>query len=347
MKKFQSLLLGLAFLSTATYAQVYDLKVEVNQSTFDKVLNSMKFPFTLLEHNDPFNGLRESTETDVILDDDLTTQAIANAKSIEYFKWAVEGNKKSIQEIKASTNIEIDNAFKDELLTTWENTLKEIQAIVEGNEGMKAKGEHRQMEVTDFTMDELKKVQGMSVEEAINFFNTKEKGAFNLKAHLAYMRVDLNEKPSLKVNSPTFKVGNIRIETTVTGELWAKVPEFHCCRTWLGICVCIRTTWNWKRIGSITISPIIGADGQIAFDTPGLKVVGKGKFDKLFLDYPILREINLAPIANYYLARKEFELYDAAKFVASLPYINSRFVIESLTLPVNPNGVSIEVIVKE
>jgi hypothetical protein len=332
--------IALMLVTFLSYGQ--DLKSDVNQTTFDKVVASMKIPFTLFEHKDPFQKEILTPEENIILEEGLATKGLPPEKSLKMFQWAVEDNTKAN---------DVDQVFKSALLEEWERVKSEIHTLVEEHQKVVSKQvpgiDQKEFNYQEYSIEELTKLQQAPVDETIKFFEAKEKGAFSLKAHLAYFRVDLNERPSLKISSPAFTINNIRVEPTVRGELWAKVPEFRCCRRVFGICVCVRVSWEWKRIASVTISPNIGADATIIFSETNLKINAKAKFNKLFLDYAIIREINLASIANHYLNAKKFEVYDASKFIASLPYINSNFRIESLVLPPAADGLSVQINIKQ
>lgn len=332
----------LSVVATATSVKAQDLSAEVKQTAFDKVIQSMPIPFTLFEHTDPFKKAGEMNEN-IIFDDSVFTKQYTSEESHNLYKWAFN------PDIKKNEGEEI---FRTALQVEWERVREQLQAYIDEYERQPSTKSDNAVDKTDFSYDELtiedmKKIQGASLEDALKMFSAEEKGAFGIKGHLSYFRVDLNERPTLKVTGPKFDINNIRIETTVTGELWTKLPEFRCCRRFMGVCICVRVDWVWKRIASLTVSPDIGADATVTFTPNNLKVVASGRFRKLFLDYAILRDLNLAGIANRLMASKSFEVYDASAFVASLPYINSKFRIESIAIPVNPSGVTINVNIKQ
>lgn len=316
------------------HAQTKDLRADVNQPVFDKILKSTKFPLTLFEHNDPFKSLG-----DRILEDDEATIYFDDAKSLEIAKEAFGGPKAAELREAKDVNAVYRDAIKDE----WYKIVTEIGKLVEDYETQAKSG--AKIETTDYTIDELRAIQIASPEVGMEKLYKKNTGGF-IKAHLAYARVDVAARPALSVKSPDFSFKNLSVHTTATGELWMKLPVFKCCRTILGICVCVRVEWKWTRIASLTISPKFDADITIRFSESQLKIYAQAQFDRLFLDYYILRDLDLKGLANRNLANKKFEIYDAAKFVASLPYINANFRIESLTLPPRADGVSIEIVIK-
>ncbi|MFT3748650.1 MAG: hypothetical protein QM768_10050 [Agriterribacter sp.] len=41
---------------TGNSEKAFDLSTEINQTAFDKIIQSAEFPLTLFEHNDPFQS---------------------------------------------------------------------------------------------------------------------------------------------------------------------------------------------------------------------------------------------------------------------------------------------------
>lgn len=316
--------------SMPAIAQSQDLKAEVHQTAFDKVLNSVAYPFTVFEKSYPFKTVPGPPGRIPPQDENLLTKVLSKEESTDYFEWAVE-NRGPVQ---ASPVTDIDNIYRQALQVEWELMKAEIQKLIdEYNRNSSTPG--YTFPLTDYTIKELKTISEGTVKQAIEVFNNKEVSAFGIKVHLAYFRLSLDNKPALTVQSPTFSVQDLAVIPTATGELWVKVPVFRCCP--------IRITWKWKRIASLTIAPKFNTGAKVTFRVKALKVVGTGEVTNLVLDYPILRELELKAIANRILAGKEFELYDASAFVASLEYINTHFRIESISIPQNSNGVTIVV----
>lgn len=317
-------------------AQIKDLRADINQSAFDKILNATSFPLTLFEHKDPFKSLESP-----LFSVDETTVYFDSVKSLQIAREAFRGAKLAeLRDVK-----DVNAFYRDAIKDEWSKIQAEIDRIVTNYDEQMKSGGGPGFSSPDFTIDELRAIQTASPEDGIKKLYAKDRDGF-IKAHLAYARVDVATRPNLLVKSPNFNIKDLSVHTTATGELWMKLPAFHCCKWFLGICVCWRVEWKWTRIASLTISPKFGADLTIRFSESQLKIYAKAQFDKLFLDYYILRDIDLKGLANRYMANKSFEIYDAAKFVASLPYINANFRIETLTLPTRTDGVSIEITIK-
>lgn len=316
--------------SMPAIAQSQDLKAEVHQTAFDKVLNSVPFPFTVFEQSYPFKTVPTLPGRVLPVDENLLTTVLSKEESTDYFEWAIEDR----GPVRGSSVADIDNIYRQALQIEWESMKAEIQKLIDEHD-RNSRTPGYTFPLTDYTIEELRRISNGTIEEAINLFNTKEASAFGVKVHLAYFRLSLDNKPTLIVQSPTFSVQDIAVIPTATGELWVKVPVFRCCP--------IRVTWKWKRIASLTIAPKFNTGAKVTFRVSALKVVATGEITSLVLDYPILREIELKAIANRILAGREFELYDASAFVASLEYINTHFKIESISIPQNSKGVTIVV----
>lgn len=305
-----------------------DLKVEINQAAFNDVLSSVKYPFTMFERTYPFHSISNLPATTGTSEGEFATRTLSKDSSILYFQWAVENR----NTIPASAASGVDNEFKEALQLEWESMKAEIKEILdEHNRNLGTAG--YRFPLQGYTAEELAKIQKAGVKETIDFFTTRDATAFIVRVHLAFLRLNLNEQPSLIVKSPVFGVTGIKVNPTATVQLWVKLPVFRCCPP--------RITWKWKPTLSLTVSPDIAADANVTFSQSNMKVVGRAAFTRLVLDYPILRHLNFATIANR--SMKDFEVYDASAFMASLPYINSRFRIESLSLPPNQHGLTIAV----
>lgn len=338
------MILSTLFINLFVYAQKKpDLSATIDQSAFNKIINSADIPLVLFEHRDPFpspvsgkDGYKDYSE------EGDTTYTYEKTKQL--FQWAVENTKTS------GIESEPDDIFKKALQEEWIRIKKEISDNIANYDNAVREG--KSVTFDGFKIDDLRKLEAGNVDQVFDFFekvsaekkiNTK----FALRAHLSYAKVELTDRPSLAVNSPQFSAKNIRVKATATGELWAQIPRFICCR-WFGpICICVRVEWHWVKLAQLTVAPRIGCDATVVFDVENLKINATGRFDKLFLDYNILRDINLAAIGNIYLRRKKFELYDVSQFVASIPYINKNFAIEDIRIPAQTGNVKVDVDVKK
>jgi hypothetical protein len=314
-----------------------DLSTTIDQAAFNKITSSMDLPLTLFEHKESFPGL--AVDKDNVKDiTDSTDRLYSTQETRELFKWAVENSPGA-----KFRDGESENGYKQGVNQAWMDFKKEVSMIRSQTEQ-----EGRKFQVEGFTPEELKILEEGNVDQIFNLLQTKSSSAnFAAKVHLAYAKVELVDRPTFTVNSPDFTAGNVRVKATATGELWIQIPRFKCCRYVLGICVCVKVEWHWIRAASLTVSARVGTDATVTFAAENLKITATARFNRLYLDYNILRDINLASIGNYYLRRMKFELYDVSKFVASIPYIDKNFAIEDIRLPAQSNGVKVEVDVKK
>jgi hypothetical protein len=335
MKKVKKIIVLMYFVCMGNFAIAQqDLKAEINQTAFDKILSSVNYPYTMFERTYPFKSVSDNPSHTETVEGEIATRILSKDTATIYFQWAVE-NGRGIQSSSATA---IDNEFKEALLMEWEFMKAGIRQILDEHNRNRTTPGYR-FTLQGYTPEELEKIQKASVKETIDFFSQRDATAFAMKVHLAFLRVNLNERPTVKVAGPEFEIAGVKVEPTATGELWIKLPVFRCCPP--------RISWKWKRTVSVTISPDIAANAKVTFGQSNLKVVGRANFTMLRLDYPIFRHIKLENIANRSLKGRVFELYDASLFMASLPYINSRFRIKSISLPHNPNGLTIGVDVVE
>ncbi|HEV8274066.1 MAG TPA: hypothetical protein VGQ04_22285 [Chitinophagaceae bacterium] len=342
MKKIFILLLALPLIADA---QSKDLKTEINQSAFDKILTSMDIPLVLFEHNSPFPKNLAAFDPTSKFDEFDKVYGYDEMQSL--FSWGVNGEATRMADVN-------DLELKKELKNQWLTSMEEVNEVIDNYDyAVKKQTEPgytgplpSDFEGGDISIAKLKTWQKADVKTILTDLSkmaVTSKLDF-VRAHLSYAKAELYDRPTLTVNSPNFKAANIKVKVSATGELWMKVPRFKCCRHIGPICVwvCI-DRWEWIKIASVSPSVKIGSDVSITFEIQQLKIFAGGLFDKLFLDYFILRDINLAGIGNIYLRNKKFELYDVSKFVASLPYINKKFRIQDIKLPPRSGGVTVEI----
>jgi hypothetical protein len=152
-------------------------------------------------------------------------------------------------------------------------------------------------------------------------------------------RVTVKSQPTLKLASPRIDLDGVRLEIRATGELYAKYPWWNCykwCLKWEKVHKC-------DRIASVTVAPDIAIDAHADLSVDGLTITATGIFDKLRLDFPILRDLPLEGLANSLLAARSMTIYDASKLIATVPVVQSRFVIEAIDLPASPDGIEVGV----
>jgi hypothetical protein len=168
-------------------------------------------------------------------------------------------------------------------------------------------------------------------------------GDWGLYAWCPHLKITLKRRPSFNLRSPRIDLNGIRVNIVATGELYAKYPWWNCykwCTKWDKVIKC-------DRIGSVTISVDIAIEAHAILSTQGSSVFATAEFDKLRLDYPILRLLPLEDLVNPVLKHKKLKIYDASKLVSTIPLLGSRFRIKTIALPpVNP-GVQIDVTIEQ
>lgn len=296
-----------------------DIYVEIQQSTVDKLLASVQFPFQVLERRQDFPGcsslaaIAESgfyqyskEETRTLLSSavaqvrrrvDPHPTGLSVADQIYSFGGGILEQAKRVLDI-ASTSQEYEGPAKSEL-----------QDIVDGG------------------------IEGLA----------ETLGDFGLFAWNPYLRVVVKSRPTVSLSSPRIDLDGVRIEVTATGELWAQYPWWNCyrwCTKWEKVRKC-------DRVARLTVSPDIAADAHATVSARSALVIIKGAFDRLRLDYDILREIPLEDAANAVLKDKLVYVYDASQLIATVPMLQSRFSVEKISLPPHPSGIGVGVTLRQ
>lgn len=301
----------------------YDLYAEVGQSISDKILASVKYPFKIINKQEPFPGCNKSaikvataednyiytftqdeirsllndSVSDILSRKDLDTDDVSISDDIYNFGGEIIQQAKHIINI---ANTEDDYEGPD---------ISELQSIVDG--GIKG------------LVDTL--------------------GDWGVYAHCSNFSVVVEDKPTINLKSPKIDLGNVKIKIAAIGELWVKYPWWNCyrwCFKWKKVIKC-------KQIARVSISLKIKADANATFKAEAAKVLAYGKFNKLRLNYPILEKINLEKYANKALENQPVFVYDAAKFITVIPLLESRFAIGSIALPYNNNSLNIAISLRQ
>jgi hypothetical protein len=297
-----------------------DLYAEVGQSAADKLLSSVSYPFVVMERRENFPGCKRLARA---LEDEV--YQFTDEQVDEMFRECVQ--------IVSNRKGQGENTIHDDLLSFGGAVIQQAKRVLEAQSQEGYDGPSRK---------ELETIVNGGVESLGENLRAIFSD-FGLYAWNPHLRVTLKTRPKLKLQSPRIDLDGVKIEVLATGELWVKYPWWNChkwCLKWVKVIKC-------DRIGSITVSPDIAADAHADIAARGARVYVKAAFDRLRLDYPILREIPLEGLANKVLGNKEIVVYDATALVASVPVLGSRFAVDAITLPANSTGVGIGVDIKQ
>jgi hypothetical protein len=300
-----------------------DLAASITQTAANKLLNSVSFPFTLLDITNPPPGNLLTTSS--VNDDEVKFPD----KVVKEYLNDIIG---SIDPLSTQSP-NVDSCFYSEALSNLSVTIESAKAyLTANNEAAKSN--------IKFEGPEKKFAQDILDAGIEGFANVK---GIEFKAICSKLRVIADNKPDLALNGNRIGVSNSKIITQATGELWWYHPTFHCSR----LCTRWSVTWGWDRVASLSVSLKIDLDGYVEIIVNGKVLTAKLNINKLRLDYPILKEIPLEVIANRALAHKQLPIFDAGNFIACLPVINSRFSIDSINIPIGNGSIDIEIAIRE
>jgi hypothetical protein len=297
-----------------------DLSAEVNQTTCDKLLASVKYPLTVVERRESFPGCDRVKTLD-----DGDFYRYSDEEVDEMFAECVKF-------VRTDTT-RTEETFYDQLYAFGGTVIQQAKTILDASDESDYEGPSKEelTSIIDGGIENLgKTLRGFL-------------GDWGVYAWNSYLKVVLKEKPTLKLESPRTDLDNVRIDVRATGELWAKYPWYNChrwCTKWKKVIKC-------DKIASLTVGVDIKADAHADIAASGTKVLARAKFDKLRLDYPILKEIPLEGIANGALSSKFVEVYDASKLIATVPVLGSSFAVDTIALPAKNDGVRVEVTIKQ
>ncbi|MFV8346211.1 hypothetical protein [Flavobacterium sp. ZB4P13] len=307
-----------------------DLSAKIDQSAAEKLLNSVHFPLTLVSINTPPPGNLLTTET--VNDYEIILNPPRVEELLKAFAKASETNIPSRSKIP-----DIETKFNLEALSNISETIESAKACLSAMEAPQIPTSADQ--IFSFPDEKyLKDIVNGGVEALLSTTNGLE-----LKAICSNLRVIANNKPNLGLNGPKVSISNSKITVKATGELWAHIPTFHCSR-W---CTRWTVSWKWVRLSSVSVGVTVDLDASIEILINGKILNAKAHINKLRLDYPILREIPLEGIANSQLQNKLIPIFDAGSFIACVPVVNSRFGIESISIPNVAGSIEIDIAIKQ
>jgi hypothetical protein len=300
-----------------------DLSALINQSAADKLLNSVNFPLVLVNTTNPPPGSILSLKA--VNDDEVTLEEAVVKKYLKDIVASI--NPLSTQSPNA------DSKFYSEALSNLSVTIESAKAYLNANgEAAKAKTKFEgpskkfAQDILDGGVEALWSIKGIE-----------------FKAICSQLKITADNKPNLSLNGTKVSVSNSKITTQATGELWWYHPTFHCSR----LCTRWSVNWKWSRIASISVSIRVDMDGYVEISVNGKLLYARLHINKLRLDYPILREIPLEGIANRVLGNKQIPIFDAGSFIASVPIINTRFAIDSISMPNTNGSIEIDIAIKQ
>jgi hypothetical protein len=276
-----------------------DLYAAVEQSLVDKVVNEAQYPITLIDQWWPFNP--NSQLGDKAFSAAEVEQALKDAQTLDC---SSKGKEKA-------TPCQIQKAYfagRDQFRSQIE-TIRSYKNKV----GAKWKGP------SDSELDAL------------------ENEAFPIQEHLAHLKINLLKAPAIKISGVSTSVTGVSVAVDAIGETYVEYPVWICTKTCsigpINFCCEGHFEGRWAKVLEIDVNDLkIAIDGSVNLIVDGLVVYGVPNLSNLALDYPILRDINLAPIANSALKDQRLTIIDASKLVAALPYVNTKYQIHSLAV---------------
>ena len=278
-------------------AAASDLYAAVEQSLVDKVVSEAQYPITLVDQWWPFDpnsriGHRNFTANEVEKQLGMAAKLDCSAKA--------KGNETPCEVQRAyyagraqlHSEIELVRKYKEKAGTNWKGP-------------------------SDAELDAL------------------QSKAFPIKEHLAHLKINVLKAPSIKISGTSTAVDAVSVAIDAIGETYVEYPVWVCTKDCsigpIHFCCEGHFEGRWAKVLEIDVNDVrFAVDGSVALIPDALVVYGVPSVSRLVLDYEILRDINLAPIANSALNGRRLAIIDASKIVAALPYVNTRYQIKSI-----------------
>ncbi len=321
-----------------------ELDATIHQSMANKIVDSVKYPFTVFEHKNPYEGFEilDSEDFDSIkinTDDFLaeiskTVQNDYSVLSIDQVSQKIEDNFfENIKDLKTNF-IECKNA--NSAFTEYLNT----------NPGSAYKWDGPSIEELD---DLIKTLE--DYEADLSNFNGLV-SLIKIKAQVTWIRVKLGNRPDFRINGQRFDLKNLLILPSGTGEVWAKYKWLKCTRsvnTPIGR-ICYRWRWTTRntRLLKVTLKDIkLSVTAHARVVPKGAKVNVYAHLDELRLEYRFLRKIPLEKLGNKYLTKDPVVIFDAGIYVKTIPVLNKDFKVKAIEIPNEQDKITVKVSVEQ
>jgi hypothetical protein len=157
-----------------------------------------------------------------------------------------------------------------------------------------------------------------------------KKYKFKVRAHLAWFRIIIDQRPSISVRVPETPVKNISTLLSATGEMWVYRPKLRCTKSILGFCYRWEWVYVWELWLSVTASSVKAKGaGVIDWSADNFVLVGSPHFTDVRLDYPILRDLQLKKLVKL----DPFDVVSAKKLTAAVPYVDKHYHVTGVETP--------------
>jgi len=299
----------------------YDLLGGVFQSSVNKLINSITYPFSVVEANQGFPGCSKSLEDQI--GENAPYYEYTNSEIQKLIENAVDNVCADQDSRKGSPDDEI-YSFACSIVEQAKKALEVARASNDSSDESRYEGPEK---------SELKAIVEGGAKELVNTLRSD----FGMYAWCSHLSIKLMQKPSITLSSPQIDLSGVQIKTKATGELWSKYPWWNCykfCTKWKKVIKC-------KRVAKVTVSLTVNADAYAEINAKGALVIVRGVFNRLRLAYNILDQIPLEGLANRVLDDRLVKVFDASKFIATVPMMESSFVVESIELPENSRGIEV------
>lgn len=321
-----------------------ELDATIHQSMADKIVDSVKYPFTVFEHKNPYEGF------EILDSEDFDSLEISTDDFLKETSKTVL-NEYSVLSISEESQMIENNFFGDlkDLKTNFiecKNANKAFATYLNSNPDSSYKWDGPSLE----ELDDL--IEAIDVYEAdLSNFNSLV-SLIKIKAQVTWIRVKLGSRPDFRINGQRFDLKNLQVLPSGTGEVWAKYKWLKCTRTIntpIGR-VCYRWRWTTRntRLLKVTLKNIkLNVSAHAKVTPKGSRVNVYAHLDELRLDYRYLRKIPLEKLGNKYLSKDPVVIFDAGIYVKTVPVLNKDFRVKTIEIPNEQDKITVKVSVEQ
>lgn len=290
-----------------------DIKTDINDALLNKIAKSAKYPLTLLLHDEEFDPslVASRIETD-------TTCTLGKTQIDSLIDAVYKPDQPQVSAIFDGFSKDEKEEFANHIKSIYSDWIESLTSCLRAYAEAIGNGEADEFEwpegETQQTLMEKKKMEPNQALKTLSIMATR--------THLRRAKVELTQAPELSFVNGSLRIENIKILAGARVEIWQSYNWYKCykyCTKW-------ETVRKWKYI-AITKNDIkVKSDVKINLRTKANILTAVPEFKELRLDHNVFDLFNLAPLANRFLST-EVHIYDANKFVQTIPLIEKDFRI--------------------
>lgn len=296
-----------------------DIKIQLNDSLLNKIINSVNYPLVILNHDEVFEPFKALSRSDS--DRTLTLSKKELNSLIDAVYRPNERNISTIYDNFDKVETEEVEHFIKAIYSEW---IESLTLCLRAYEEAIQLGEEKEFVWPEGESQEsLQLKKKLEPNEAL-----KEISMIATKTHLRRATVELTEAPKLKFENGKFTIDNIKIRASVRVEIWQSYNWYKCYR----YCTRWETVRKWNYVAITKNGLKVKSQVDVGLKTSSNVLTAHPSFKELRIDHNVFNIFDLSSLANKFISNIKIEVYDANKFTQTIPLIEKDFKISAFEI---------------